>query len=45
MNALLNKSKRSAVYEFSIGLRAAHWLRFVAIVVLVGTGFYQVASL
>ncbi len=40
MNALLNKSGRKAVYEFSIGLRVAHWLRVVAIVVLVGTGFY-----
>lgn len=40
MNALSNKAKRNAVYEFSIGLRATHWLRFVAIVVLVGTGFY-----
>lgn len=40
MNAVLDKDGRKAVYEFSIGLRAAHWLRAVAIVVLVGTGFY-----
>lgn len=39
-NAVLDKSGRKAVYEFSIGLRATHWLRVIAIVVLVGTGFY-----
>ncbi len=37
-NAVLNK--RKAVYEFSIGVRATHWLRAVSIVLLVGTGFY-----
>ena len=36
-DAVLNK--RKAVYEFSIGVRATHWLRAVSIVLLVGTGF------
>ncbi|AJD01669.1 Ni/Fe hydrogenase, cytochrome b subunit [Campylobacter lari] len=34
------KSNRKAEYEFSIGLRFTHWLRAVAIVILVGTGYY-----
>lgn len=39
-NVVLDKNNRKAVYEFSIGLRLTHWLRVLAIVVLVGTGFY-----
>ncbi|TEY03583.1 Ni/Fe-hydrogenase, b-type cytochrome subunit [Campylobacter sp. US33a] len=34
------KLQRKAEYEFSIGLRLTHWIRAVAIVILVGTGFY-----
>ncbi len=32
--------KRKAEYEFSIGLRWTHWLRFFAIIALTVTGFY-----
>lgn len=32
--------KRVAVYEFSLGLRLAHWIRAISIVILVFTGFY-----
>ena len=32
--------KREAEYEFSIGLRLTHWIRAIAIVILVITGFY-----
>lgn len=39
-NVVLDKNKRKAVYEFSIGLRLVHWIRVIAIVTLVGTGFY-----
>ena len=31
---------RHAVYEFSLGLRLAHWIRAISIAVLVLTGFY-----
>lgn len=34
------KEKRIAIYEYSIGLRWTHWLRFFAIVGLTITGFY-----
>ena len=34
------KLQRKAEYEFSIGLRLTHWIRAVAIVILVGTGYY-----
>ncbi len=33
-------SQRKAEYEFSVGLRLAHWIRAACIVILVGTGFY-----
>lgn len=32
--------KRNMEYEFSIGLRWTHWIRFVAIIILTVTGFY-----
>lgn len=34
------KLQRKAEYEFGIGLRLTHWIRAVAIVILVGTGYY-----
>lgn len=34
------KLQRKAEYEFSVGLRLAHWIRAIAIVVLVFTGYY-----
>lgn len=34
------KLQRKAEYEFSIGLRLTHWVRAVAIVILIGTGYY-----
>ncbi|WP_052043207.1 Ni/Fe-hydrogenase, b-type cytochrome subunit [Campylobacter sp. MIT 97-5078] len=36
----LDGQPRRTEYEFSIGLRVAHWLRAISIVILVGTGFY-----
>lgn len=38
---LADKNARRAIYEFSVGLRATHWLRFAAILVLTVTGFYM----
>ena len=35
-----DKQQRKAEYEFSIGLRLTHWIRAVAIVVLIVTGYY-----
>lgn len=35
-----DKHQRKAEYEFSIGLRLTHWIRAVAIVVLIVTGYY-----
>ncbi|TQR34486.1 Ni/Fe-hydrogenase, b-type cytochrome subunit [Campylobacter sp. MIT 99-7217] len=40
VRAELDGQPRRTEYEFSIGLRATHWLRAVSIVILVGTGFY-----
>lgn len=40
LRADLDGQPRRTEYEFSIGLRAAHWLRALSIVILVGTGFY-----
>ncbi|MDX2330761.1 Ni/Fe-hydrogenase, b-type cytochrome subunit [Campylobacter hepaticus] len=34
------KLQRKAEYEFSIGLRLTHWIRAIAIVLLIGTGYY-----
>ncbi|EPD4913841.1 Ni/Fe-hydrogenase, b-type cytochrome subunit [Campylobacter jejuni] len=34
------KLQRKAEYEFSIGLRLTHWVRAIAIVILIGTGYY-----
>ncbi|MBZ7929522.1 Ni/Fe-hydrogenase, b-type cytochrome subunit [Campylobacter molothri] len=34
------KLQRKAEYEFSIGLRLTHWIRAIAIVILIGTGYY-----
>ncbi|MCR4941360.1 MAG: Ni/Fe-hydrogenase, b-type cytochrome subunit [Campylobacter sp.] len=34
------KLDRTSEYEFSIGLRLTHWIRFVAITVLIVTGYY-----
>jgi len=39
-NQSQEKLQRKAEYEFSIGLRLAHWLRAACIVVLVFTGYY-----
>lgn len=36
----LDGHPRRTEYEFSIGLRVAHWIRALSIVILVGTGFY-----
>lgn len=36
----LDGHPRRTEYEFSVGLRATHWLRAISIVILVGTGFY-----
>ncbi|MDO4674576.1 Ni/Fe-hydrogenase, b-type cytochrome subunit [Campylobacter sp.] len=35
-----DKLQRRAEYEFSIGLRLTHWIRAVAIVILIVTGYY-----
>lgn len=32
--------QRKAEYELSIGLRLTHWVRAIAIVILIGTGYY-----
>ena len=36
----LDGHPRRTEYEFSIGLRATHWLRAISIVTLIATGFY-----
>jgi len=40
LRADLDGQPRRTEYEFSICLRATHWLRAISIVILVGTGFY-----
>ena len=35
-----HKFDRKSEYEFSIGLRATHWIRFFAITFLVVSGYY-----
>ena len=36
----LDGHPRRIEYEFSIGLRATHWLRAISIVILIASGFY-----
>ncbi|NLK66392.1 MAG: Ni/Fe-hydrogenase, b-type cytochrome subunit [Campylobacteraceae bacterium] len=36
----MKKGNRTAEYEFSIGYRASHWIRFFAIMILIVSGYY-----